>query len=208
MTFHTRKTLGWLLAAASLAAVAGAQAQSGSTRMSNPGGPFTMSNSPQAYVGLSAGQSDYSLSNGTGLFGSNNRPTAYILSGGAYFTNNLGAELAYTDFGRISRAGGTTRAEGLSLRLVGKLPLSPAFNLLGKIGTTYGRTEVSAAPGSGIAPGSDNGFGLSMGIGAEYFFTSNVSVVLAYDAHDVRFAGGANDRDRIGVTSLGVRYSF
>ena len=211
MTVYIRKSHAWLLAVASLAAASGAQAQTSSssnTGMSNASGPFTMLSSPKTYIGLSAGQTDYSLGNGTGLFGSNNRPTAYSLAGGGYFTNNLGAELAYTDFGRIDRAGGTTRAEGLSLRLIGKLPLSQSFNLLGKIGTTYGRTDVSAAAGSGIASGSDSGFGLSLGVGAEYFFTPNVSAVVQYDMHELRFAGGTSSRDRVGVASLGVRYSF
>ncbi len=199
---------GLLLAIASVAASTSALAQANNPNVSNPGGPFTLSSSPQTYIGLAAGQTDYKLGNGLGLFPSSNMPTAYILSGGAYFTPYLGVELAYTDFGQISRVGGNTRADGLSMRLVGKMPLSPSFNLLGKIGTTYGRTDVTSAAGSGVAGGKDNGFGLSLGIGAEYFFTPNISGVLQYDAHDLRFAGGANDRDRIGVTTLGVRYSF
>ena len=203
-----RSLTGIALAMAGLTAASGALAQSSSTGMSNASGPFTMTASPKGYVDLSAGQTDYRLGNGTGLFANDNRSTAYMLSGGAYFTNNLGLELAYTDFGRISRGGGTTRAEGLSLRLVGKMPIGPSFNLLGKIGTTYGRTDVSSAAGSGITAGSDNGFGLSAGIGAEYLFATNWSGLLQYDIHDLRFAGGVNDRDRIGVTTLGLRYSF
>ena len=133
---------------------------------------------------------------------------AYNLSAGSYFTSNVGVEVGYTDFGRINRAGGQTRADGFNLSLVGKLPLAPSFNVLGKIGTTYGRTEVSALAGSGITRGSDVGFGLSLGLGAEYMVTQNWSGVLQYDVHDLRFAGGASDRDRIGVTTLGLRYTF
>ncbi len=196
------------LALTGLVAMSGAWAQSGPTGMSNPTGPFTATATPRGYVDLSAGQTDYRLGNGTGLFGNDNRSTAYSISGGAYFTNNLGVELGYTDFGRISRGGGTTRADGLSLRVVGKMPVGQSFNVLGKIGTTYGRTEVSSAPGSGIPAGSDSGFGLSAGLGAELVFTPNWSGLLQYDIHDLRFAGGVNDRDRIGVLSLGIRYSF
>lgn len=174
----------------------------------NTGGPFAWNSSLRAYLDLSAGQTGYRLNNGTGAFAADNRSTAYTLSGGAYFTNNLGLEAGYTDFGRINRAGGSTRAEGLSLRLVGKVPLAPSFNLLGKIGTIYGRTDVSSAAGSGVTGGGENGWGLSMGIGAEYMFTPNWSAVLQYDAHDLRFAGASSDRERLGVTSLGVRYAF
>jgi opacity protein-like surface antigen len=203
-----RKLTGLLIAVAGLSIVPVVLAQSGPTGMTNPGGPFTANPSPKGYVDLSAGQTDYRLGNGTGLFGHDNRSTAYTLSGGAYFTNNLGVEFGYTDFGRINRGGGSTRAEGLSLRLVGKLPVAQSFNLLGKIGTTYGRTDVSSAPGSGIAAGSDSGFGLSAGLGAELVFTPNWSGLLQYDIHDLRFAGGVNDRDRLAVLSLGLRYSF
>ncbi len=195
-----------LLAAVAVVAMSSAHAQSSTVQ--NSGGPFAMNGSYKGYIGLNAGQTDYRLSNGLGLFSSDNRANAYSLTGGAYFTNNLGVELGYTDFGRINRAGGTSRADAFSVSLVGKLPLAQSFNLLGKVGTSYGRTEVSAAPGSGITPGSDSGFGLLVGVGAEYMFTPNWSALLQYDAHDLRFAGGTNDRERVGVASLGLRYSF
>ena len=196
---------GLVLAVAALAAVGGVQAQ---TTTSTSRGMFAMSDRPVTYFGFGVGQTDYRLGNGSGLYGSDNRSTAYSLSAGSYFTSNVGVEVGYTDFGRINRAGGQTRADGFNLSLVGKLPLAPSFNVLGKIGTTYGRTEVSALAGSGITRGSDVGFGLSLGLGAEYMVTQNWSGVLQYDVHDLRFAGGASDRDRIGVTTLGLRYTF
>ena len=116
--------------------------------------------------------------------------------------------MGYTDFGRINRGGGETRADGFTLKLVGKLPLGSQFNLLGKVGTTYSRTEVSALAGSGVNPGSDNGFGLNLGLGAEFMFTPNWSALVQYDAHDLRFAGGTSDRERVGVASVGIRYTY
>ena len=58
----------------------------------------------------------------------------------------FGFELGYTDFSQVNRAGGRTKANGVNLSLIGKLPLGDAFNLLGKVGTLYGRTDVSSAP--------------------------------------------------------------
>lgn len=193
------------VAIASLVVIGGAQAQStmsSDTDMSRTG----MYGSGQGYVGLSAGQSDYSLGNGTGLFASDKRDTAYNISGGSYFSNNFGLEIGYTDFGSINRGGGSTKADGINLSLVGKLPLGTSFNLLGKLGTTYARTEVSSRGGSGIVAGSENGFGVSYGVGAEFMFNPQWSAVLQYDEHDLKFAGGG--RDRVGVTSLGARYRF
>lgn len=196
---------GLVLAVAAMAAAGAVQAQ---TTSANSRSAYAISDRPVVYFGFSAGQTDYRLGSGSGLFGSDNRSTAYNFSAGSYFTNNLGVELGYTDFGRISRAGGDTRADGINLSLVGKLPLGTSFNLLGKLGTTYGRTEVSSRAGSGITAGTERGFGVSGGVGAEYMFSPNFSGVLQYDVHDLKFAGGSSDRDRINVTSLGLRYTY
>jgi opacity protein-like surface antigen len=78
--------------------------------------------------------------------------------------------------------------------------------LLGKVGTTYSRTEVSSNPASGIAQGSENGFGLSYGLGVEYAFTPQLSTVLQYESADMKFAG--DRKERVGNTSLSIRYSY
>lgn len=195
-----------LIAIAALAGAAAAQAQA--VGANNSTNAYGLTGVPKIYFDVSAGQTDYRLGSGTGLFGTNNNSTAYGLAAGSYFTNNLGVEVGYTDFGRISRGGGETRADGFTLKLVGKLPLGSQFNLLGKVGTTYGRTEVSSAARSGITAGSDNGFGVNLGVGAEFMFTPNWSALVQYDAHDLRFVGSSSDRDRIGVTSVGIRYTY
>lgn len=186
------------LVVASLAAVSGAQAQS--SMGSNLYG------AGKSYIGLNAGESDFSLGNGTGVFGSERHDTAYNVYVGNYFSTNFGFELGYTDFGRVNRAGGRTKADGINVSLVGKLPLGDSFNLLGKVGTTYGRTEVSSAPGSGVAAGDESAFGWSYGVGAEYTFSPQWSAVLQYDEHDLKYAG--DQRDRISAVTLGVRYRF
>lgn len=194
--------LALAVAAAALVAAGGAQAQnktstSGGYSMYTPGG---------TYIGINAGLSNYRLNNGTGNFPADQRKNSYSIYGGGYFNQNFGLELGYTDFERLNRAGGSTKADGTSFSLVGKLPVSPSFNLLGKLGTTYGRTDVSANPASGIASGSESGWGMNYGIGAEYMFSTNVSAVLQYDEYRLKFAGQGNDK--IVTTSLGIRYNF
>lgn len=159
-----------------------------------------------SYVGFNVGRTDYSLGNGGGNFGSDRSDTSYGLNAGAYFNNYLGLEIGINDFGDVTRGGGTTQAYGFNVSLIGKLPLNQNFNLLGKVGTTYGRTEVSSRPGSGIAAGKDDGFGVSYGLGAEYVFTPSVSAVVQYDEHYMKFIG--TDRERVGTASLGLRYRF
>ena len=189
-----------LLAAAAMAATGGAQAQSGTF------GNYSLYGPGAGYVGLNLGQSNYSLGNGIGPFSSEDHDTVYNVYTGTFFNPNFGLELGYTHFGKIERAGGDTKAEGINLSLVGRAPVSNSFNLLGKLGTTYGRTDVSAFPGSGVASGRENGFGLSYGVGAEYSFTPQLSGVLQYDEHRLKFAGG--ERDRVNATTVGLRYRF
>ncbi len=190
------------IATAALASGSAALAQSTST--TSPNNPSY--GSGNSYVNGSVGRSDFSLGNGTGAFAAEKRDTSYNLSAGSFFDRNFGAELGYTHFGSIQRGGGQTKAEGINLSAVGRMPLSTSFNLLGKVGATYGRTQVSSAAGSGITSGSENGFGLSLGLGAEYVFTPAASVVLQYELHNLKFAG--NGRDNIGNTSIGLRYRF
>ena len=196
---HTAASL--VLAAVALTLAAGAQAQSNPTDNKAP-----IYGAGSAYMDLGVGQSDFSLGNGIGVFGSDQGDTSYSLRGGRYYGQNWGLELGYTDFGSVERAGGRTKADGINISVIGKLPLNPAFNLLGKIGTTYSRTDVSSNPASGVVAGSESGFGLSYGIGVEYAFTPKWSAVLQYESQEMKFAG---DRDeRVGVTTLSARYQF
>jgi hypothetical protein len=71
---------------------------------------------------------------------------------------------------------------------------------------SYDFSDVSANPASGIASGSESGWGVNYGIGAEYMFSTNVSAVLQYDEYRLKFAG--QGRDKIATTSLGIRYNF
>lgn len=190
-----------LVVAASLGAVAHAQAQ-GSASASG----YNLGTAGNSYMGLNAGQSDFSLGKGTGLYTSDHRDTAFNIYAGSYFNRNLGFELGYVDFGTASRAGGRTEADGVHLSLVGRLPLGDSFNLLGKIGATYGRTEVTSALNSGVASGSEKEFGVSYGVGAEFSFSPQWSAVLQYEGHELKFAGGS--RDRVGATTVGLRYRF
>lgn len=186
-----------LLSAAVCTLAMGTQAQSGPYGLNAPG---------SSYVELGIGQSDFSLGNGSGLFDSDDGDTSYSIRGGSFFNANVGMEIGYTNFGKINRAGGTTKAEGINLSVVGRMPLNPSFNVLGKIGTTYGHTSVSSDPASLVVAGSEKDFGLSYGIGAEYLITPQWSAVLQYESTKMQFAGDRSER--VGLTSLSARYRF
>lgn len=136
-----RIVISLFVAGASLAAASGAQAQA---TPSTPGSAYAMQGSGDRYMGLNAGQSDFPVGNGTGLYSADRRDVAYSVYAGSYFNQNFGLEFGYLDLGGVNRAGGRTKADGINLSLVGRLPLGGSFNLLGKLGTTYGRTEVTS----------------------------------------------------------------
>ena len=189
-----------LAVAATFTLAAGVQAQTNTTRT----GPMVAVGA--SYADFNVGRSDFSVDNGIGFPDRDDGDTAYSAHIGSYFNENFGLELGYTDFGSINRAGGETSARGINLSLVGKYPITPEFNVLGKIGTTYSDTDVSASPTSGVATGSENGFGLSYGLGVEYAFTPQWSALLQYESHKMKFAGDADER--IGMASIGVRYRY
>jgi OmpA-OmpF porin, OOP family len=120
--------------------------------------------------------------------------------------NLCGVELGYLNMGRIARAGGETRAQGLNLSLVGKTQVAPSLRVFGKVGTTYGRSETSALAASSIATGSEHGFGLSYGAGMSFDFTPRLSATLEWDSNDFRFSGGG--RDPVRSTSLGLQFRY
>ncbi|MGQ2978370.1 MAG: outer membrane beta-barrel protein [Polaromonas sp.] len=190
-----------------IATAAWAGATAAHAQTSSPSASATSWYAPNsAYIGLNAGQSNYRQGCGTGAFSCGDKDDAYSIYGGSMFSNNFGLELGYVNMGDIGRGGGTTKAEGINLSLVGKLPLSPSFGLFGKVGTTYGRTNVSSLPGSGVTAGKEDGFGLSVGAGVSYDFSERWSAVLQWDRHDFKFAGAG--RENINATTLGLKYRF
>jgi OOP family OmpA-OmpF porin len=207
-----RHTAGLLLGITTLATcgLTLAQNNTSSTGGTSSGSGLSMNNMRvpgSSYMGLSAGSADLSRPiTGLGNWGGGNQSGAYGLYLGNYFNNqNYGFEVGYTDFGSVNRSGGNTKVDGINLSLIGRMPLNPNFNLLGKIGTTYSRTDVSASAGSGVTTGSERGFGWSYGVGAEYLLNTNWSGVLQYDEHYVKYPGTT---ERVSATTLGLRYRY
>jgi opacity protein-like surface antigen len=158
------------------------------------------------YIGLNVGRPRYSTPCGNTIFNCDDPSASFNVYAGGMFNSFLGAEIGYLHMGDADRAGGTTRAQGINLSLVGRVPVSSRFSVFGKLGTTYGRTRTGAAAGSGITGGRDSGWGEAYGLGASFDFTNNWSAVLEWQRHRFHFAG--DQRDFVRTTSLGVKYRF
>jgi len=155
------------------------------------------------YVGINAGQPKFDTPCVAG-FSCTNHTTAYKLYTGGMFNPYVGGELAYVDMGRVNRAGGRTSAHGINLSVVGRVPLG-GFNLFGKVGTTYGRTNTNSASGL-IATGKDKGWGGSYGVGVGFDLTRASSIVLEWERHEFRFSGLG--RQSVDSTTLGYVHRF
>lgn len=163
-----------------------------------------MSYTRNGYIGAGLGKSDYDT--GCGSTGSCKNPDlAGKIYAGGMFNPYWGLEFEYIHMGRAERGGGHTRAHGLNLSFVGRVPLGDVFAVFGKAGATYGRTETTADAGSGISTGDENGFGPSFGVGVSVDFTRNLTGMLEWERHRFEFAGG---RDWVDAATIGVKYRF
>jgi hypothetical protein len=202
-----------LTAAALLSTALGAQAQS-SSMGAGTGGPNTgrwsaIPYTSDGYVAIGIGQGQFSNSSCgvlPGLSCDDNSDLSGRLAIGGLFNRVFGVELAAIHFGTTDRAGGQTKAYAANLSLVARLPLASSFSLFGKVGATYGRTVVTATPGSLVPTGRSFGWGPSFGAGLSYDFNPIQSVVLEWEHHDLRFPG--TGRQGVKNTTVGYVHRF
>lgn len=160
----------------------------------------------RGYVGINLGRPEYDNDCGVTGFACNDPNLSGRIYTGGLFNDNFGLELAYLNMGRAERAGGTTRAEGLNLSLIGRMPLGAAFSIFAKGGVTYGRTKVSTDGASGVPAGNDSGWGGSYGGGLSFDLAANSSVVLEWERHDFHFVN--EGRQPVTSTTVGYVHRF
>ncbi|WP_066265655.1 outer membrane beta-barrel protein [Hydrogenophaga palleronii] len=198
--FHPLKIAA--VASLGLAFACGASAQSSASS-----GYSVIPYSHSGYIGINVGQPDYENSCGLGGFScSDNTTSAYLYTGGM-FNPYFGAEIGYVSLGKAKRGGGRTEAQGINLSLVGRLPLGGSrVSLFGKVGTVYGRTEVTASALSGIPTGKASGWEASYGAGVGFDLSPRSSIVLEWARYDLRFAGVG--KRQVDTTSIGYVHRF
>jgi opacity protein-like surface antigen len=209
MARRTNPRMSRLLPVAALALMALAGSGTVLAQSYKPAGPVASMFTPgTTYIALNAGVSDLSRNiTGLGVLGSAHEGQSYSIAMGNYFAGqNYGLEVAYADFGSVNRYGGNTKVDGISLSVLGRLPVGSNFNLLGKIGTTYGRTDVSTNQMNTNLAGSERGFDWSYGVGAEYMITPQWSATLQYAEHFVKYP--VTGSERVSSTMLGARFYY
>ena len=188
-------------------------------------------NNTGMYVGISAGESKSKFDNGTtaqslvgagvtaGALTEDERGNAYKAFIGVPLSPNWAVEAGYFDLGRFgfgadtSPAGtvtGTTRIQGLNLDLVGTLPITERWSLLGRVGAAYAETKGSAsgtgASGVGALSSSKRDTHYKYGFGTEYAFTPALTMRLEGERYHVNDAIG--QRANVDLISVGLVYRF
>ncbi|MFT5259157.1 MAG: OOP family OmpA-OmpF porin [Cryomorphaceae bacterium] len=145
------------------------------------------------YLGASASQA---FVNERGL---DDDDTGGKVFAGYNFNNYVGIEGSYYDFGEISNGNSELAIDGVSLAVVGSLPLSARVSLFGKVGAHDWDTEATGPIASQLTTDGDTD--AFYGIGVNYKLNSNWDIrgeVERYEVQDI-------DMD---VVSLGVSYNF
>ena len=160
----------------------------------------------KGYAGINLGRPDYRGACAAGNVGCDNPSVMGKVYTGGMFNDYLGLELGYLHMGRAERAGSRSDAQGLNLSLMGRVPFGTAFSGFAKVGATYGRTHLGAAPPYRLNEASESGWGRSYGAGVGYDLSRQSTVVLEWERHQFRFADiGRHDVD---ATSIGYQHRF
>jgi opacity protein-like surface antigen len=160
----------------------------------------------RGYIGASAGESKFEAEcASTNVFSCDKRDTGFKVYAGGKFNEVLGLELGYTDFGRIRASGGDTDAWAIPLSLTAGIPLGDRFNIFGKVGGLYGRTDVTASASTLLETGHKSGWGWTWGAGATFKLAQNFDLRLDWDRYALDFVDGRRDVDML---SGGVQFRF
>lgn len=166
-----------------------------------------------AYVGANVGSAEHTLSiNGDS---GKKHKTGIRLYGGYSLTENFGIEAGYAHLGKVSTSdtdGFNTasldyRARALYIAGTAAMPLSPEFSVFAKAGITNNHGKVTARLNGFSDSMSRSNTTAMFGIGAEYGFAKNMSVVAEYE----NFGKVIDENDgntKAQMISVGLRYKF
>jgi OOP family OmpA-OmpF porin len=145
---------------------------------------------------------------------------------GYQFNKNGAVEFGYVDLGKFTAsasgtvtppgitvsASGDTKAKGFNVTLVGSLPVTNEFAVLGRIGLFRWDVDASAsASGGGVsAGGSDSATGadLTFGVGAQYDFSKTVGARVEWERFQDLGDQGTTGQSDVDLLSLSLVFRF
>lgn len=183
------------------------------------------------YVGGNVGRSMATVDNAritSGLAGAGlatnsitdrDRTTGFKIYGGYQLNPNFALESGYFDLGKFgftantSPAGtlnGDIRVRGLNLDLVGTLPLSEQFSLLGRVGANFAQTRGTFSGTGAVGVANPNPSkretNYKIGVGLQYAFTESLSMRGELERYRINDAVG--NKGHVDMLSVGLVYKF
>ncbi len=145
-------------------------------------------------VAIPASASPY-IGAGLGSARTDGNHTGSKVFAGYQFNENVGAQVAYNDFGNYR---GST-ATAWSAAVVGTMPIDAFWDVSAKVGATENRTTLA---------GSGRKSELLWGIGAGYNFNRNVALRFEYEDFGKMPTDAAGNRWNATNWAMNVKYSF
>lgn len=134
-------------------------------------------------------------------------PGVVRIAGGYHFSPMVAAEVGYSMFGDsivdYGFGSATLTASSFQIAAVGSYPLSPEFDLIGKLGMSKNSAEITD---TNFGSASTSQSSLLIGLGAQYHVNSQVSLRAQYDNYG-KFSNTAPLMETTSF-SLGVVYNF
>ena len=147
------------------------------------------------------------------------RDTGYKIYGGYQLSPNFALEGGYFDLGKFGFTANTNpagtlngdiRLRGLNLDLVGTLPLSERFSLLGRVGANYAQTRGTFSGTGAVGVTNPNpskrDTNYKIGVGLQYAFTESLSMRGELERYRINDAVG--NRGHVDMVSVGLVYKF
>jgi len=176
--------------------------------------PFALAQSAERfYLGASAGASDIDDGMTAGLITSgtvDGSDSGTKIFGGFRFGQKLALELAFVDLGKLSYSGdfsgtpvtgGKVKVSGFNTSLVALHQATPKLGLFAKAGLYAWEAKASDVTGGVPFAAKDDGANLSLGIGADYYFTKNVGARLEWEHFNL-------DPEKASLVSAGIVVKF
>lgn len=166
----------------------------------------------ETYVKFGAGQGHFEQR------GASDNESAASLAFGQLLTENLGYEIGYMHFGKLSGTETTAtdnqqfsfQAQSLYAAVIGNLPLNESFSLYGKLGASLNHskwkvteTDIGVPANVERYSRSDTQIKPMIGVGAAFHFTKQIAATVEY-----QHFGKTEGDVKLSAWTLGLKYGF
>lgn len=168
------------------------------------------------YGAFDLGQSIINPSGNVAGFAVKKTDTAFRIGAGYQLNKNVGFEVNYADFGKLTASGlvlgvpvsVSSPVTGYGVAVVGTLPINDAFALTGKVGLESTSTKTNVTVLGLTASQSANKTNATFGIGIKYNLTPSVALRAQYEDFGKVGNAASTGEAKLSLISAGVTVGF